>query len=293
MKINKSVAYVITVYVLTGLYSLLFLKFPYGSGTVAGALTACYMFMPFFASLLLQKVIYKEPLKDIGIVIKWSNWYFAAATIPIVLVFLTLGINLLFHGVSFDATASSYLDSMAKHFPASNAEAIKQKIEPLKAILPLIFALQAFIAGFTINGLFAFGEEAGWRGFFMNALKGKKFYTSSIIIGIVWGFWHAPIMLQGHNYPDHKVAGVFMMVIVTLLLAPLFAYAAIKAGTVLAAAIMHGVFNASSIIGLIYIKGGSDLLNGPVGLAGMISLLIANIALFLYDRFVAKEKVIA
>jgi uncharacterized protein len=152
--------------------------------------------------------------------------------------------------------------------------------------------VQGIIAGSTINAIFGFGEEAGWRGFFQNALKGRHFYLACLIIGIVWGFWHAPVVLQGHNYAEHRIAGVFMMTLLTILLAPIFAYPAIKAGSVLAAAIMHGVYNAKAIIGLIFVKGGSDLLTGGAGAAGLISLLIANIALFLYDKFIAKEKVI-
>ena len=30
--------------------------------------------------------------------------------------------------------------------------------------------------------------------------------------GVIWGFWHAPLILNGHNYPQHPVVGVFMMV---------------------------------------------------------------------------------
>lgn len=40
------------------------------------------------------------------------------------------------------------------------------------------------------------GEELGWRGFVLNELQ-KKFspLKSAVIVGILWGFWHAPLWL--------------------------------------------------------------------------------------------------
>ena len=40
-------------------------------------------------------------------------------------------------------------------------------------------------------------------------------WKSSWVIGVIWGFWHAPLILQGHNYPQHPWAGVFMMTVMT------------------------------------------------------------------------------
>ena len=34
------------------------------------------------------------------------------------------------------------------------------------------------------------------------------FLKTSVLTGFIWGVWHAPIILQGHNYPQHPVAGV-------------------------------------------------------------------------------------
>ena len=117
------------------------------------------------------------------------------------------------------------------------------------------------------------------------------FWKSSALIGIIWGVWHAPIILQGHNYPQHPVAGVFMMVAWCVLLAPIFSYARLKAKSVIAAAIIHGSLNATAGLAIMVVKGGNDLLVGVTGAAGFIVLAIINLFIFIFERFIAKESV--
>jgi len=112
-----------------------------------------------------------------------------------------------------------------------------------------------------------------------------------LLIGIIWGIWHAPIILQGHNYPEHPKIGVFMMVIFTILLAPIFSYVRLKAKSVIAAAIIHGTLNATFALNLMVIKGGNDLTVGISGLAGFIALALVNFGLFIYDHYFAIEKI--
>jgi membrane protease YdiL (CAAX protease family) len=290
---NKSLTYIILVFFLTGLYSLLYLKFPIKIGEpVSFVITIFYMFIPLIATLILQLAIYKEPLKDISIVWKWSNWYIVAALLPIVLMFLTLGLSLLFPGVVYDPSMSGFLEKLAMRVSPEQMEKTMASVKPMMKYMMVITLGQALLAGVTVNAVAAFGEEAGWRGFLLSSLKGRNFYVASIIIGLVWGFWHAPVIIQGHNYPEHPQIGIFMMAVFTMLLTPLMVYLTIKSGSVLAAAIFHGVMNASAGLAIMVIKGGNDLTVGLTGVAGFTALVILNILLFVYDRFVAKEKII-
>jgi hypothetical protein len=102
---------------------------------------------------------------------------------------------------------------------------------------------------------------------------------------LVHGFWHAPLIVQGINYPEHPWAGVFLMTLETLLSAPLVVYVCLKADSVVAAAIFHGTGNGMSVLVTMGLEGGNDLLVGGCGLAGFLVLLAANLGLVVFDRW--------
>jgi membrane protease YdiL (CAAX protease family) len=156
----------------------------------------------------------------------------------------------------------------------------------------LVGLLLGLIAGITINAVAGFGEELGWRGFMQKELGFLGFWKSSVVIGIIWGIWHAPIILMGHNYPHHPVAGAFMMVVLCVLLAPIFGYVRFKAKSVIASAIIHGSFNGTYGLAIVVAKGGSDLTLGVTGLAGFVVLAVVDIGIFIYERFLAIEPLI-
>ncbi|ULQ58639.1 CPBP family intramembrane metalloprotease [Brucepastera parasyntrophica] len=160
---------------------------------------------------------------------------------------------------------------------------------------PLVYlaiqVVSALAAGYTINALFAFGEEAGWRGYLLKALENKKFLSVSLITGTVWGLWHFPLILLGHNYPQHPIPGVGMMIVWCILLSPVMTYIVIKSKSVISAAIFHGTLNAIGGLSRLYLVGGNDLTNGIAGIAGFIALLLITIAFFLYDKYASKENI--
>jgi membrane protease YdiL (CAAX protease family) len=130
----------------------------------------------------------------------------------------------------------------------------------------------------------AFGEELGWRGLLQRELLHLGFWKSSAFIGVIWGVWHAPIIIQGHNYPQHPVAGVAMMTVFTLLLSPILGYVRLKGKSVIAAAIAHGTLNGTAGIPLMVLVGGNDLTVGITGLAGFVVLAAVNLAIFVFQR---------
>ena len=142
------------------------------------------------------------------------------------------------------------------------------------------------IAGATINALLAFGEEVGWRGYLLKQFVGKRFVFTAVVIGAVWGLWHAPLILMGHNFPNHPVIGVFIMIVACVCLAPVVQFIRIKSGSVVAAAIFHGSFNAFASLGVLFLDHTDELLTAPMGLAGMVVFLMTLGALHLTDRSV-------
>ena len=66
----------------------------------------------------------------------------------------------------------------------------------------------------------------------------------------------------------------------------------IKSKSVITAAIYHGTLNAIAGIGVLYLVGGNALTNGVTGIAGFITLLSINIALYLYDKYIKRENIL-
>jgi len=251
-----------------------------------------YMFIPMTIAIIVQKFVYKQPLLELlGISFKLNSWFLVAWLLPPIITFATLGVSLFFPGVEYSPEMTEWFERFKSILTPEQLEQMKSKTATFPIHPIWVGLLQGLLAGITINAVTGFGEELGWRGLLQREFGYMGFRKSSAIIGIIWGIWHAPVILQGHNYPQHPLAGVMMMTIFTLLLSPIFSYVRIKAKSVIATAIMHGSLNGTGGLAIMVIKGGNDLSIGMTGLAGFIVLVLVNIGLFTYDRFFAKEPI--
>jgi membrane protease YdiL (CAAX protease family) len=246
-----------------------------------------YMLLPMIVAMVLQ-MINKEKLTSTGLLrfkIRWS--WLVAWILPVVIVLLTIFVNTLLPGCEFNTEMSAMIP--ADSVPEEQKEMVSMLMTPAFLIVTTI--ISGLFAGATINALFAFGEEYGWRNYLIAALRDKKFACASIFIGIVWGLWHFPLILLGHNYPQHSVAGVFMMVIFCVLLSFIETYFVLKAKSVYPAAIFHGAINAVAGLNVLLIKGGNDLINGASGLSGFIVMAVVIAIIYVFDRYVLKDNI--
>jgi membrane protease YdiL (CAAX protease family) len=257
-------------------------------GLVYTVFAAAYMFLPAVCAIILQKIHREKPFRNLNISFRLNWWYLVAGFVPIVCVFMALGINLLFPNVSFSSSYEGFLANLPEEMKETAARQLS-KFPP--AVFLLIQIVNMVIAGYTINAVFAFGEELGWRGYLLKALRNKKLLPVSLIIGTVWGLWHFPLILIGHNYPRHPVAGVGMMIIFCILLTPMMIYIVIKSKSVITAAFFHGALNASAGIHILFLAGGNDLTNGITGLAGFMALLLMIFFFYIYDKYITKENI--
>ncbi|GAA6734430.1 CPBP family intramembrane metalloprotease [Thermus oshimai] len=151
---------------------------------------------------------------------------------------------------------------------------------PESALLWMAFLggiLGGLLAGATVNLLFALGEELMWRGYLWARLKPKGFWPASLEIGLVWGLWHAPLVLMGHNYPNTPILGVGAMTLFTLLLTPALLYVREEGGSLLAPALLHGTLNGVAGLSLLPFERTHDLLVGVLGLPGFFLLALFNL----------------
>ena len=235
------------------------------------------MFIPLVATLICQKASKEPLLRGIGISWKVNRWWFIGWLIVIFIPLLTILFTHWTIGLSFNAPGEAVpLDFMNK---------------PVGMVG--ITLLSGLVAGATINALFAFGEEIGWRGYLLKQFEGKNFLTTAIVIGIIWGLWHAPLILLGHNYPQHPQWGVLFMVVLSIPLSFIIQYFRIKSGSVIVAAIMHGTVNA--VAGTVYLfidmNNWNDLIDGGCGVVGISALLVVALAIYLFDRYITRERI--
>jgi membrane protease YdiL (CAAX protease family) len=131
--------------------------------------------------------------------------------------------------------------------------------------------------------LISFGEEYGWRGFLQGELVKLGRIKGVLLVGLIWGVWHAPIVAMGHNYPGYPVTGPLAMVVYSVGLAFVLGYAMLKSGSVWLAAFLHGVNNQvlSFLIAMVY-KPADPMFSFGLGLYGLLCLAVV-VGLILID----------
>jgi membrane protease YdiL (CAAX protease family) len=255
-------------------------------------LAVFYMFVPMLVALMLQRRVFNEPVAGpLGFSFKINRWFFVAWFLPPVIAFAAIGVSLLMPGVTFTPDMSGFLDTLASALTPEQMAEVRGELAAMPVNPIWLVLVLALIAGTTVNAIAALGEEVGWRGFLVRELGHLGFWKSSVLIGLTWGVWHAPLVLLGLNYPHNPQLGVLVMIAWTTLLSPIFSYIRLKSRSVIAAAILHGTINAVPGLALLPITGGDELTVGITGLAGFIVLAFVNLALFIFDRFITPQPV--
>ena len=264
--------------------------FGMGADTPSGLMifSVVYMFFPLITALVLQ-TIDKEKFNHTGLVsfkVKWS--WVVAWLLPVVMVLLCIPINGLLPGVELQYNSEQLINQY--HVPEEQQDLVREQLGKFPAYLLVISVIfSGLIAGITVNAIAAFGEEYGWRNYLVGALREVKFWKAALFIGIVWGIWHFPLILMGHNYPNEPYWGVLLMVVMCILLGVIELYFVLKSKSMVVAAIMHGTFNAVSGITIYFVLGGNDILNGMTGLAGFIVMAMTILCIWIYDKYISKD----
>ena len=133
------------------------------------------------------------------------------------------------------------------------ANALKQiaGLERFASVKTLKILGMGYAAGVTVNALLALGEEFGWRAYLMPSLtRHVEILGSVIIVGIVWGLWHVPVILSAkplleRYFPWMTLELVLVSNVVSCIVLsyPLY-FLLISSGSVLPPAAFHGTVNA-------------------------------------------------
>jgi len=154
----------------------------------------------------------------------------------------------------------------------------------------IVLFISVTVIGITLSGLaFVFGEEYGWRGFLQTEFIKYGKMKGVLLVGLIWGIWHFPVILRGfHTYPP-TILGFSLGIIFFVLWGVVQGYAVLKTGSIWIAAFMHGVVNSVYSFSHTYlVKPDSKIFSFNLGVYGLICMGI--IVLFIFRDPVWKTK---
>lgn len=235
-----------------------------------GYLLAGLMWAPTVGAVLTRKVVLRESLRVAEARLHLGDlrpYGIGMILMPVMFV-LVYGITVLLGLGHLDLSLSTFLAQMHSMGKAMGPQ------PPAPVMIGGIVAGSVLVAPF-INSIFAFGEEYGWRGFLLPKLLPLGRWPAHVIGGIIWGLWHAPLVLMGFNYPGYPWTGVVWMCVLTTFLGIFENEWTLRYDSILLASFIHGTFN-SQVYGIwrVIVPHAHPLLGGFGGLIGLAALTV-------------------
>lgn len=175
-------------------------------------------------------------------------------------------------------------------------EEINMTTRQLKTSMMQQFVLSFVISPF-VNIITCFGEEWGFRGYLLpQMLKKHSVVPTLLVTGVIWGLWHAPLTVMGHNYgigyPGFPVVGILAMCVFCTAVGIILSYMTIRTKSCIPAILGHGMLNGFASVGIYYtsLEHPYDVFLGPMptGLIGGMGFLI--LAAVLLRKLYKEEK---
>lgn len=204
-----------------------------------------------------------------------------ALVLPIAVVAATIIIAAALGLVSLDLVEfSGFAEQLAATVPAGTA------LPPIGLLVAI--QLASIPMGAMLNSVLALGEELGWRGWLQQALLPLGVWPALLLTGVVWGLWHAPVILLGYNFARPDVTGVLLMVGGCVAWGILLGWLRLRSASVWPAVLAHGSLNAVGALVLLVAAAGAqpDLaVAGPLGIIAWAVLALVVIAIVLLRQF--------
>ena len=296
--LKRAIVYLVITFALTWVYCLL-IVYPIANGEALSGIpsiatqlaVAAAMFFPAIG-VLLTRLITKEGFRNAWLkpnLKKNLRFYLLAWFGPAILTFAGMGIYFLLFPDHLDLNFGYMKTMMAAAGTPYEAQAVPMDL------LMTIQCVQAVFLAPALNFVTCFGEEWGWRGYLLPKIS-KHFSTipTLLITGIIWGLWHAPMTIIGHNYGlgywGFPFTGIAMMCVFCIVLGIFLSYVTLKTKSCIPAILGHGAINGIAAIGIYFTFDGGNPFIGPAptGIIGMIPFIL--VAIPMIAQLVKSEK---
>ena len=242
-------------------------------------MATAYMWAPALGNIL-TRLITHEGWKDVGLRLHfkkgWRYWL-AGWVLPAGMTVFGAAVFFVLFPQYFDAG----LSLVHKQTAASSA---------MSALSPWLFIGIQLVAAVLIspiaNSLATFGEEFGWRGYLLPKLMPLGGRKAMLLIGIIWGVWHWPVILMGYEYgfkyPGYPWAGPLLFLWVTFGLGIFLGWLTLRSQSIWPAVIGHASINGIAGAAILLTTGQPNTLLGPlpVGIIGSLGYALVTIAIF-------------
>ncbi len=244
-----------------------------------GLLASIRMLMPFLGSIVALKIIgvpLIDGLKELG----WrlGKIKYIPLGLAVSYILYGLGVAMLYVAGYSPENPLLVMASLPGVRPATAA-----MIRSAPIMYLIIQLVSASIAGLTINAALAIGEETGWRGLMYRALTPRYgLVVASIITGIIWGLWHADLIVYlKYSLPHHPdILGVATYTAFTTACSFILYILRYRSSSLLPPAIMHGTLNALGGLMMLTYPGLDEIYTLPVGLVSIVSLTVIGVIIY-------------
>ena len=228
-----------------------------------GVIAVAMMFTPAIAAIVVVFVVERPqhkaralglwPLKPAG---RFIGYLALGLTVPVALILVALPIGALLGVYPADfVTFSAFQEMLDTQLAAAGVAELPIPIGILVGLQLINVLLGAFI-----NLIPALGEELGWRGWLLPKLMPLGTVPALALSGVIWGLWHAPLILLGYNYPAAPGwLGLTMMIGMCIIVGAVFGWLRLRSESVWPAALAHGAFNAAAGFSLIFAAAGESI----------------------------------
>lgn len=251
------------------------------------------MFTPALATLIVTRLISRPPEGirtatglRLGKGRGWG-WYWLFAWLGVTLLALAAPfVGALFGLYSLDLQAFSGFRATLE--AAGAGAALEQA--PIQLIVLAQLAMLPLAP--VLNAIPTFGEEWGWRGYLLPRLLPLGQWPALLLSGVIWGLWHAPVILLGYNYPAHPATGWLLMVGMCVVWGVLFGWTRLATGSVWPAVLAHGALNgAAGMVNVLFREGTSfdSALVGVTGVTGWLLPLVVIAILIATGRLPVRD----